>query len=123
MGTNEESAQSTQAGVIGLGIMGGAFAKHLAAAGVRTSGYDLLSAGLVAFSAHGGSACSSSREVAGEADIVITSLPNAAALENALFGAQGLVAAARTGLLVVETSTLSLDDKERARVRLRSAGI
>lgn len=123
MGTNEESAQSARAGVIGLGIMGGAFAKHLAAAGVRTSGYDLLPACLDALSAHGGHACSSARQVATEADIVITSLPHAAALENALFGAEGLVAAARTGLLVVETSTLSLDDKERARVRLRSAGI
>ena len=40
-----------RAGVIGLGIMGGAFARHLAAAGVRTSGYDLLSANLDAFSA------------------------------------------------------------------------
>ena len=51
------------AGVIGLGIMGGAFARHLAAAGVRTSGYDLLSSALDAFSAHGGHACSSARQV------------------------------------------------------------
>ena len=64
MSTNEESAQSTRAGVIGLGIMGGAFARHLAAAGVRTSGHDLLSANLDAFSAQGGHACSSAREVA-----------------------------------------------------------
>jgi L-threonate 2-dehydrogenase len=113
----------TCAGVIGLGIMGGAFAKHLAEAGVRTSGYDLLPASLDALGAHGGHACSSARQVAAEADIVITSLPHAAALENTLFGAEGLVAAGRTGLLVIETSTLSLEDKERARVRLRSAGI
>ncbi len=123
MSTNEESGRSLRAGVIGLGIMGGAFARHLAAAGVRTSGYDLLPASLEAFSAHGGHACSSARAVAAEADIVITSLPNAAALENALFGESGLVAAGRSGLLVVETSTLSLEDKERFRDRLASAGI
>jgi L-threonate 2-dehydrogenase len=123
MGTSEGSASPIRPGVIGLGIMGGAFAKHLAAAGVRTSGYDLLAANLDAFSAHGGHACSSARAVAAEADIVITSLPSAAALENALFGAEGVVAAGRTGLLVVETSTLSLDDKERARARLANAGI
>ena len=123
MSTNEESAQSTRAGVIGLGIMGGAFARHLAAAGVRTSGYDLLPANLDAFSAHGGHACSSARAVAAMADIVITSLPHSAALENALFGEEGLVAAGRPDLLVVETSTLALEDKERARGRLAAAGI
>jgi L-threonate 2-dehydrogenase len=123
MGTNVESAQSIRAGVIGLGIMGGAFAGHLAAAGIQTAGYDLLQAKVTALNAAGGHGCPSARAVAEQADIVITSLPSAAALEEALFGEQGLIAAARPGLLVVETSTLSLDDKERVRARLASAGI
>jgi putative dehydrogenase len=114
---------STRAGVIGLGIMGGAFVKHLVAAGVRTSGYDLLAANVEAFSAPGGLGCKSARAVAEEADIVITSLPHPAALADALFGSDGVVAAGRTGLLVIETSTLSIEDKERARNRLASAGI
>ena len=114
---------STRAGVIGLGIMGGAFAKHLAAADVRTSVYDLLAANVEASSAHGGHACKSARAVAAEADIVITSLPHSTALDDALFGSDGVVAAGRTGLLVIETSTLSIEDKERARNRLASAGI
>jgi 3-hydroxyisobutyrate dehydrogenase-like beta-hydroxyacid dehydrogenase len=123
MSTHDVRAQATRAGVIGLGIMGGAFAGHLAAAGVRTSGYDLLSANVVALSAQGGHGCSSARAVAAEADIVITSLPHSAALESALFAEEGVVAAGRSGLLVIETSTLSLEDKERARARLASAGV
>jgi L-threonate 2-dehydrogenase len=123
MSTNEQRAQSNQVGVIGLGIMGGAFARHLAAAGFHTSGYDLLSANVDALSAQGGQGCSSARAVATEADVVITSLPHPAALEHALFGDDGVVAAGRSGLLVVETSTLALEDKERARVRLARAGI
>jgi L-threonate 2-dehydrogenase len=123
MSANKVRAQETRAGVIGLGIMGGAFAGHLAAAGVRTSGYDLLSANVDALSAQGCQRCTSARAVAAEADIVITSLPHCAALESALFGEEGLVAAGRTGLLVVETSTLSLEDKDRARSRLQSFGI
>jgi putative dehydrogenase len=123
MSTSEGNAQSTRAGVIGLGIMGGAFAGHLAAAGIPTSGHDLLSANLDAFSAQGGQACSSARAVAAMADIVITSLPHSAALEDALFGEEGLVAAGRTGLLLVETSTLAIEDKERVRGRLARAGI
>jgi len=54
---------------------------------------------------------------------VITSLPHFAALESALFGPEGVVAAGRSDFLVVETSTLSLEDKERARDRLASARI
>ena len=123
MSTNEESAQSMRAGVIGLGIMGGAFAKHLAAAGIRTFGYDLLSPNLEAFSQVGGCVCRSARAVAADADIVITSLPSPAAFEIALFGEEGVVAAGRTGQMVVETSTLALEDKEQARGRLASAGI
>ncbi len=123
MGTSEGSARPIRAGVIGLGIMGGAFAKHLAGAGIRTSGYDLLSTNLDTFSAHGGHACSSARAVAEEADIVITSLPSSAALEDAMFGDAGAASAGRTGLLVVETSTLALEDKEPVRARLASAGI
>ncbi len=123
MSANDGNAQSIRAGVIGLGIMGGPFARHLTAANIPTSGYDLVSANLEAFSTHGGQACSSARAVAAEADIVITSLPHSAALEGALFGSEGVVAAGRSDLLVVETSTLALDDKQRARDRLASAGI
>jgi L-threonate 2-dehydrogenase len=122
MSTNE-SALPVSAGVIGLGIMGGAFAHHLAAAGVRTAGYDVLPSTLDAFSAHGGHACSSACQVAAAAEIVITSLPHSSALDDALFGSDGLVSAGRTGLLVVETSTLALEDKNRARTRLAAAGI
>ena len=123
MGRSEGSARPIRAGVIGLGIMGGAFAKHLDVAGVHTTGYDLLSANLDTFSANGGHVCSSARAVAEEADVVITSLPSTAALEDAMFGDAGVASAKRTGLLVVETSTLALEDKERVRSRLASEGV
>ncbi|HTB19882.1 MAG TPA: NAD(P)-dependent oxidoreductase, partial [Bryobacteraceae bacterium] len=123
MSTSEESAQPVRAGVIGLGIMGGAFAKHLVTAGVPTSGYDLLAPNLDALRAHGGHTCSSARAVAAGADIVITSLPHSSALEDALFGVEGVVSAGRTGLMIVETSTLALEDKERVRARLKNVGI
>jgi L-threonate 2-dehydrogenase len=111
------------AGVIGLGIMGGAFARHLAAAGIRTLGYDLLETNMDALHAHGGFCRPSAREVGMEADLVITSLPHEKALEQALFAEEGLVTAARPGLLVIETSTLSLHEKERARARLEAVAV
>lgn len=106
--------------MIGLGIMGGAFARHLVESGVSTWGYDLLSPNVEALAACGGHACASSRDAAKHSDIVITSLPNSAALDDAI---DGILAAANAGLLVVESSTLTLEDKERARQRLASAAI
>ena len=110
------------AGVIGLGIMGGEFAGHLAAAG-RTLGFDVLEGKRNALTARGGEACSSAAAVAAEADIILTSLPSVKALEAALFGDQGVSASGRRGTLVIETSTLPLDAKESARARLAAAGI
>ena len=123
MSMNDVNASAPCAGVIGLGIMGGTFAGHLAAAGIQTFGYDPIQANGDALSAHGGHRRESSRAVAAEADVVITSLPSTQALETALFGEAGVVASGRRGLLMVETSTLSLDAKERARARLAAAGI
>ncbi len=121
--TMNKSTVEMKVGVIGLGIMGGAFAGHLAAANVSTLGYDVLPDKLDVLSAQGGQARSSARAVAAETDIVITSLPSVKSIEEALFGKDGLIAGARAGLLVVETSTLPLDIKERARLSLAEAGI
>ncbi len=120
MSTHNESAPPLRPGVIGLGIMGGAFAKHFASAGIRPFGYDLLAANLESLRANGGYPCPSSSAVAEACDVIITSLPSSAALDDVV---DGIVAAGRSGSLVVETSTLSLEDKERARGRLTASGI
>ena len=111
------------AGLVGLGIMGGAFAQHLTVAGIRTLGYDVLQPRMDELVASGGHSRTSPRAVASEADLVITSLPSVKALEDALFGSDGLIHAARPELVVVETSTLPLDPKESARRRLAEAGV
>jgi 3-hydroxyisobutyrate dehydrogenase-like beta-hydroxyacid dehydrogenase len=55
--------------------------------------------------------------------VVITLLPGVDALEQVTLGEQGLVAAAREGLVLLECSTLPLEAKEAARGVLEDAGI
>jgi 3-hydroxyisobutyrate dehydrogenase-like beta-hydroxyacid dehydrogenase len=71
----------------------------------------------------GGHSRPSARAVAEEADIVITSLPHTRALNEALLHDEGLISGGRAGLLIIETSTLELEAKEKVRVRLLEAGL
>jgi putative dehydrogenase len=105
-------------GQVGLGIMGGAFAKHLLAAGFDVIGYDVAPAAVKALVRAGGQSARSAAEVAARARIVITSLPSPAAMEAAYFGKQGIAAGARPGTVVVEASTMTLELKEGLRRRL-----
>jgi 3-hydroxyisobutyrate dehydrogenase-like beta-hydroxyacid dehydrogenase len=102
-------------GQIGLGIMGGAFARHLLAAGYDVVGFDVAPAAVKAFVKEGGRSTRSCAEVAGRAGIVITSLPSPAAMEEAYLGKQGIAAGARPGSIVIEASTMTLALKERLR--------
>jgi len=105
-------------GQIGLGIMGGAFARHLLATGFNVVGYDVASAAVRAFTRAGGRAARSCAEVAARTRILITSLPSPAAMEEAYFGKQGIAEGARPGTIVIEASTMTLELKESLRRRL-----
>jgi putative dehydrogenase len=101
-------------GVIGLGIMGSAMSANLLKAGFAVSGYDIAPARRAALRRAGGKPASSAAGV--KAPIVITSLPSAEALHAV---AQQL----RAKAIVVETSTLPIDEKIAARDVLRKKGI
>jgi putative dehydrogenase len=111
-------------GVVGLGIMGGAMAEALLAGGFKVVGYDVLAAPRERLKKAGGRPLLSSTAVAGSAEVLITSLATVAALDEA---AGKIVAAKRPRtsphLIVIETSTLPIADKERAMQRMRRAGI
>ena len=106
-------------GIAGLGIMGSAIGANLARAGFGVAGYDPVPRARRSLARTGGRAARSNGELARRCDVIITSLPSAAALDRV---AAELAGAARRGLLVVETSTLPIDDKERARRVLAAAG-
>lgn len=109
-------------GVIGLGTMGGAMARHLLGAGYRVLGRDVRRACVEDFAGAGGVPASSPAEVAAGTDVIVLSLPSAAAFDEVVEGPDGLAGAVRPGHVLIETSTLPLDVKERAHRVLGQGG-
>jgi 3-hydroxyisobutyrate dehydrogenase-like beta-hydroxyacid dehydrogenase len=104
-------------GVIGLGIMGSAMASHLLRAGHRVAGYDPVATRREVHIQAGGDAALRARDV--DAAVIICSLPSSDAL---IETASELVKARRPPRVVVETSTLPIAVKEKARRKLATAG-
>ena len=110
-------------GLVGLGIMGGAFAKHLREGGFDVVGFDPDLTRTKVLKQLGGSAEKSPAGVAKRARVVITSLPSVSAVEAAFFGPRGLAQDAARGMIVIEASTLPIEVKLGVRDRCARAGI
>jgi 3-hydroxyisobutyrate dehydrogenase-like beta-hydroxyacid dehydrogenase len=106
-------------GVVGLGIMGGAFARNLAAGGWQVIGYDIDDARCKALAKAKVEIAKDVQGLAAAVPVLITSLPSPKAL-HATVGK--LVAAKLPRKIVVEASTFALDDKFAAERGLRAAG-
>jgi len=106
-------------GVIGLGIMGGAFAKNLAAAGWRVVGYDIRAVRRREAEAAGVELASSALDLAEKVPVILTSLPKPQALMDT---ARVIAVAKLPRKTVVEMSTFAISDKEKARSVLTKAG-
>jgi putative dehydrogenase len=110
----------SRVGVLGLGIMGSAMAGNLMKAGFQVYGYDPSEPARKRFRSAGGTLCADGAALAKSVDVIITSLPHAAALHA---NAAVLAKAGRRGLPVIETSTLDIADKEAARETLAKKGV
>jgi 3-hydroxyisobutyrate dehydrogenase-like beta-hydroxyacid dehydrogenase len=109
--------------MVGLGIMGSAMATHLVAAGLHVTGYDIVQDKVDALARGGGFGATSPAEVAGRSDVVVTSLATADAVRAVVENGDGLTAGAQEGVVVVDTGTMPLAVKERARRRLADVGV
>lgn len=107
-------------GVVGLGIMGSAIARNLVSAGFAVTGFDIEEARNAELRRQGGDAAGSVAELAARTDVILTSLPNPAALDAT---AASLVGIQWQGRILAELSTLKIDDKQRASAILAQSGI
>lgn len=100
IGTKEE-----RVGFIGLGRMGRGMAANILKSGVDLVVYDVNPDASAALAAHGARVAGSVAELAAEADVIFTSLPGPAQVEDVLIGPNGIAPHAREGTTVFEMST------------------
>jgi L-threonate 2-dehydrogenase len=106
-------------GVIGLGIMGGSFARNLADRGWRVIGFDVDAAKRKELARAGVEIARDARAVAAVAPLIITSLPKPEAL---IATAKAIAGAGLPRRIVAECSTFTIEDKEKAEKIFRAAG-
>jgi len=92
--------------VIGAGVMGSAIAGRLLDTGVSVTVFDVASGKCDALAQHGAQVAASAREATAPATFVITSLNSASIVEQAVFGPDGIAAAATPGKLLVDMSSV-----------------
>ena len=127
MMTNQQlmgPSKKERIGVIGLGIMGGAMAEALLKSGYTVTGFDVVSAAKQRLKAAGGKALANSTRVLEASDVVLVSVATSAALAQV---AEQLCKApkrpAGQRALVVETSTLPIEDKQAFAAAMKRAGL
>jgi 2-hydroxy-3-oxopropionate reductase len=97
----------TSVGFIGLGLMGAPMAANLVKAGFDTIGYDHSTERTGELVRQGGRAASGIAEVARQADIVITMLPDSPDVAGVVLGDRGILANSRAGNLYIDMSSIS----------------
>ncbi|MEV7085842.1 3-hydroxyisobutyrate dehydrogenase [Streptomyces sp. NPDC093085] len=105
---------------IGLGHMGGPMAANLVRAGYRVRGHDLVPSAVDRAAQAGVERAVSAAEAAADADVVVTMLP---AGHHVLGLYDDILAAARTGTLFVDCSTIDVADARTAHGRALAAGM
>jgi 3-hydroxyisobutyrate dehydrogenase-like beta-hydroxyacid dehydrogenase len=110
----------TTVGVIGLGKMGLPIAQNLMERGFNVVGY--RRSGTAELAALGGTGAQSAAEVASSSDVLLSILPDVAALGEVILGPNGTLTKLRPGTVHVEMSTLDVPEKAALRDRVRSSG-
>ncbi len=109
-------------GLIGLGIMGSAYAGHLIDAGFPTTAYDVDPAALERYVQRGGSPADSPKAVAANSDLIVVALASESAVEAALFGDAGVAGGVRAGTIILDMGTFGLELKRSVAERFAKHG-
>jgi 3-hydroxyisobutyrate dehydrogenase-like beta-hydroxyacid dehydrogenase len=109
-------------GFVGLGMMGGQMAKRLVEQGYRVAGYDVNPERAGQAEQQGVTRAASPAAAAEGAEIVLSSLPDPAALRRAYLGPDGVVGNARAGMTLIDLSTVDPDTWREVAAAARAKG-
>jgi 3-hydroxyisobutyrate dehydrogenase len=110
MAKTYESTPSRKVAFLGLGVMGGPMAGHLAAAGHQVTVYNRTAAKAQAWvSKHGGALAPTPREAVEGAEFVFTCVGNDADLRSVVAGDEGAFAGMKRGAILIDHTTASTD--------------
>jgi 3-hydroxyisobutyrate dehydrogenase-like beta-hydroxyacid dehydrogenase len=110
-------------GFIGLGTMGKWMALNMMKAGFPLRVYDINPAAVQFLAGQGAEAALSPADAAAAVDWLFLSLPDTEVVEKAIFGEQGVVRGARSGLALIDLSTISYLPTLEIHRRLGEQGI
>lgn len=110
-------------GFIGLGIMGRHMAAHLMSAGYPVFLFDVDTAAVNELVKKGGVACPNCREVSKASDVVISMVPDSPDVEKVALGKDGIIEAARDGLIYIDMSTIAPNAAIKVAEELGKKGI
>jgi len=111
----------SKVGFVGLGIMGKPMAANLIKGG-HTLFLSSRSSVPAELTAAGGTACTSAREVAQKADIIITMVPDTPDVEKVLFDANGVAEGLTSGKIVIDMSSISPFETKAFAERINKLG-
>ncbi len=113
----------TRIGFIGLGNMGGPMAANLVKAGHTVAGFDVMPDAVTRFAAAGGATAKSAAEAAANADVIVTMLPAGAHVREIYLGDKGLIAQAKPGTLLIDSSTIDVDSARAVAAAAQAKGL
>ena len=109
-------------GFIGLGAMGGGMVQSLLRADFPVTGYDPLPEARARAVNFGAKESASPAAVAAQAEVILASLPDPAALEQAVFGEDGLLNGIQAGATFIDLSTVDPESSRRVGAALAEKG-
>lgn len=110
-------------GYIGLGLMGKSIARNILKAGFPVVVHNRSRAAVDELVAEGATAASSPAEVAAQADVVFTNLPDSPDVEQVTLGENGIIQGAHPGLVMVDNSTIKPAVARRIAAELAKVGV
>ena len=108
---------------VGLGNMGLPMLSNLVKAGYRVHAADVRREAVAAAVAQGAVAAESVAAATGQAEVVVTMVPNSPEVEVAYLGPGGVLEGARPGQIAIDMSTIDPATTRKVGARLEAAGV